>query len=146
MKLKRWKALMCLVLALAFLTGCTASTALPDGMEKAAVIAAGQEVLDHLLAGEYEEVAASFREDIREQEGKQITADVIKELMDQYTDPEEVGQFKKIGSKAASGAGDSETERHAIAEFHCEYTEEKVGFGIAFDPDMNLIGLSIAGV
>jgi len=146
MKLKRWKALLCLGLVLACLTGCTASAPLPEGMEKDAVIDAGEKVVDLLLAGEYEEVAASFREDIREQEGKQITAAVIKELMDQYTDPEKVGQFKKIGSKDASGAGDSAAERHAIAEIHCEYTEEKVGFGIAFDPDMNLIGLSIAGM
>ena len=36
-----------------------------------------------------------------------------------------------------------EVEPHAVAEFHCEYSKKKVGFGIAFDLEMNLIGLSV---
>lgn len=145
MKLRRWMALGCLILAMSLLlTGCTSSTPLPEGMDEETVIAAGQEVLDELLAGEYDKVQSRIREDVRNQQGKEITVDVIKQLVDEYIVPEELGEFKEISVSAAEGVNDPESEPHGVAVFHCEYEEEKVAFGFAFDLDMNLIGLSIA--
>ena len=145
MKLRRWMALGCLVLGLCMLlAGCTSSTPLPEGMDEETVIAAGQEVLDELLAGEYDKVQSRIREDIRNQQGKEITVDVIKQLVDEYIVPEELGEFEEVSSSAAEGVADPESEPHGVAVFHCEYKKEKVAFGFAFDVDMNLIGLSIA--
>lgn len=144
MKLKRWVALGCLTVALGMLlAGCAFSTELPEGMEEEAVIAAGQVVLDELMAEKYEEVAARFREDIRNQKDKEITGEVIKQLVVKHADPEEVGIFKKVSTTEAEGQYIPEVEPHAVAEFHCEYSKKKVGFGIAFDLEMNLIGLSV---
>lgn len=144
MKLKRWLTMACLGLAVVvLLTGCTAKP-LPKGMDEKAVIAAGQEVFDFLLAGEYEEVVNRLREDIRNQPGKEITPDIIRQLVDENLNPEEVGPFKEISSTATEGVNEEGTEPHGVAIFHCKFKEEKVGFGFAFDVDMNLIGLSIA--
>jgi len=138
-------ALGCLVLGISLmLTGCTGPAPLPEGMDEETVISVGQEVLDELLAGEYELILARIREDIRNQEGKQITADVIKQLADEYLVPEELGEFKEISDSVAEGVSTPDTEPHGVAVFHCKYEEEKVAFGFAFDTDMNLIGLSIA--
>lgn len=145
MKMKRVLCLGCLILAMSLLlTGCTAAAPLPAGMDEETVIAAGQEVMDELLAGEYELVLARIREDIRNQKDKEITVDVIKQLVDEHLVPEEVGKFVKVSESLAEGIGAPETEPHGVAVFHCKYEKEKVAFGFAFDLDMNLIGLSIA--
>ena len=144
MKLKRWLAVVCLGLAVSvLLTGCTGKP-LPKEMDEKTVIAAGQEILDLLLAEEYETIAARLREDIRNQPGKEITADIVRQLVDEKLNPEEVGPFKEVSSTATEGVNDSGIEPHGVAIFHCKFKEEKVGFGFAFDLDMNLIGLSIA--
>jgi len=145
MKLKRLLSLGCAVLSLSLLlTGCTGPAPLPEGMDEETVIAAGQEVLDELLAGEYELILARIREDIRNQEGKEITVDVIKQLADEYLVPDELGEFEEVSDSVAEGVSNPDAEPHGVAVFHCKYEEEKVAFGFAFDTDMNLIGLSIA--
>ena len=145
MKLKRVLSVVCLgVLLCMLLAGCTNKPApLPDGMDEAAVEAAGEQVVQLLLDEKYEEVAAMFREDIRTQPGKEITADVVKELVDSQILPEESGIFVKYIDTYAEGVNGA-AEPQGVAVVHAEYTKDKVGFGVAFDPDMNLIGLSIA--
>ena len=144
MKLKRWLTVACLGLAVSvLLTGCTGKP-LPKEMDEKTVIAAGQEIFDFLLAGDYEAIVARLREDIRNQPGKEITPDIVRQLVDEKLNPEEVGAFKKISSTATEGVNESGTEPHGVAIFHCEFKEEKVGFGFAFDLEMNLIGLSLA--
>ena len=146
MKLKRVLSVVCLgALLSALLTGCVTNkpVPLPEGMDEKTVVAAGEAVVELLLAEKYEEVAATFREDIRSQPGKEITADVVKELVEGQILPEESGIFDKIIDTYAEGV-DGAAEPQGVAVIHAEYTKDKVGFGIAFDPDMNLIGLSIA--
>lgn len=145
MTIKRWLSLTCAVLGLCvLLTGCEAAKPLPEGMDEQTVIAAGQEVMDLLLAGEYEQIVALLREDVRSQPGKEITPDIIRQLVDEHLDAEEVGAFEEVSDSVAEGVTEEGTEPHGVAVFHCEFEEEKVGFGFAFDLDMNLIGLSIA--
>ena len=107
------------------------------------MVAAGEEVFDLLLAEKYEEVAALFREDVRTTPGKEITADVVRELVEGQILPEESGIFDKVIDSYAEGTKGA-TEPQGVAVIHTQYTKDKVGFGFAFDPDMNLIGLSIA--
>lgn len=146
MKLKRVLSVVCLgVLLSVLLTGCMTNkpVPLPDGMDAEAVETAGNEVVELLLAEQYEEVAAMFREDIRTQPGKEITADVVKELVTGQILPEESGIFVKYIDTYAEGVNGA-AEPQGVAVVHAEYTKDKVGFGVSFDPDMNLIGLSIA--
>lgn len=146
MKLKRVLSVVCLgVLMGVLLTGCVTNTAvpLPEEMDEKTVVAEGEKVLELLLAEQYEEVAAMFREDIRTQPGKEITADVVKELVDSQILPEESGIFDKVIDSYAEGV-EGASEPHGVAVIHTQYTKDKVGFGIAFDLNMSLIGLSIA--
>ncbi len=145
MKLKRMLGIVCAgALLLAVLSGCSLSGTqpIPKGMDEKALLAAGEEVVELLLDGEYETVVSMIREDIRLAEGKEIKPEHIKELIDTHTDPEEVGTFVKIDDTAAMG--ETKPEPLGIALFKCEYTEKEVAFGIAYDPEMNLTGISIA--
>lgn len=126
--------LMVGVLALFLLTGCKGKL-LPEGMDEETLISAGQEVADLLMDGEYQQVYDRFREDIREN----LTVDNVKNLME--TGTEGAGDFKKVKDTLATGS--TEGEDHGIAVIYCEYTKENVRFRVAFDPDMNLIGLEI---
>ena len=122
------------VLALLLLSGCEGKP-LPDGMDEETLLSAGQEVAQQLMDEEYQAVYDRFREDIRET----LTVDNVKNLME--TGVEGAGDFKKVKDTLATGS--TEGEAHGIAVIYCEYTKENVRFRVAFDPDMNLIGLEI---
>ena len=122
------------VLTLFLLAGCEGKP-LPDGMDEETLLSAGQEVTDLLIEGDYQQVYDRFREDIRET----LTVDNVKNLME--TGVEGAGDFKKVKDTLATGS--TEGEEHGIAVIYCEYTKENVRFRVAFDPDMNLIGLEI---
>ena len=146
MKLKRVLSVACLgVLISVLLTGCVTNKAvpLPEEMDEDVVVAAGQDVLQLLLDEKYDEVAAMFREDIRTQPGKEITGEVIEQLLYQQILPEESGVFMEILESYGEGV-EGASEPHGVAVIHTQYSKDKVGFGIAFDLEMNLIGLSVA--
>ena len=145
MKLKRLLGVACAgVLLVAVLTGCNVSGTkpIPKGMDKEALLTAGEEVVNLLLNEEYEAVVELIREDIRFAEGKEIKPEHIEELVVTHADPEEVGTFVKIEDNTTMG--ETKPEPIGIAVFKCEYTEKEVAFGIAYDPEMNLTGISIA--
>ena len=104
------------MLLLLVLSGCKGNK-LPDGMDEDKVSSAGLAVMSQLTKGEYEEVYDALREDVREQ----TSADAIEEMMDTATEP------------------------HAIAVIGAKYDKKSVVFRIAFDTEMNLIGLDVRG-
>ena len=108
------------------LAGCSSqeeAEPLPQGMDTETVLTAGEAVLDQLLEGDYEAVYESFREDIR----ADLTA-------------QEAGDYQEL--KSAQVTGSTEGEEHGIAQLLCTFSQEKVSIRVAFDPDMELIGLS----
>ena len=141
MKMKRVLCLGCLILAMSLLlTGCVGTEPLPKGMDEETVIAAGQEVYDLVMAEQYETVAGMLREDIRMTPGKEIKAEHIKELVDQFLVPDEIGEFKKMSDTYTMG--NSDPEPHGIAVFEAKYSKKTVALCVAFDLEMNMIGLS----
>lgn len=122
------------VLCLLCLAGCEGKP-LPDGMDEETLLSSGQEVVDLLIGGEYQQVHDRFRSDI--QDG--LTVDNVKNLME--TETKDAGTFEKVKDTLATGS--TEGEPHGIAVIYCEYTEKNVRFRVAFDPDMALIGLEI---
>lgn len=122
------------LLALLLLAGCEGKP-LPDGMDEETLLTAGQEVVDLLMDGEYQQVHDRFRDDI--QAG--LTVDNVKNLME--TETKDAGTFEKVKDTLATGS--TEGEPHGIAVIYCEYSKEDVRFRVAFDPDMALIGLEI---
>ena len=127
--MKKLCMLTAAALALMLLAGCSAqeeeTEPLPESMDQETVLAAGEEILNQLLDGEYETVYEEFREDIR----ANLT--------------QEAGTYE--GIEKADTIGSTEGEEHGIARFLCNFSEEDVAINLAFDTDMELIGLS-AGV
>ena len=127
--------LLLLAMLLAFaLAGCRGNE-LPDGMDEDKVSSAGLAVMSQLTKGEYEEVYDALREDVREQ----TSADAIEEMMDTATEGR--GSFKKVKDSMVTGVTDAD-EPHVIG---AKYDKKSVVFRIAFDPEMNLIGLDVRG-
>ena len=128
--------LLAMLLALA-LSGCRGNE-LPDGMDEDKVSSAGLAVMSQLTKGEYEEVYDALREDVR----AQTSADDIESMMEHATEGR--GHFKKVKDSMVTGVTNTE-EVHGIAVIRAKYDKKSVIFRIAFDPEMNLIGLDVRG-
>ena len=75
-------------------------------------------------------------------EDKVTSADAIEEMMDTATEGR--GSFKKVKDSMVTGVTDAD-EPHAIAVIGAKYDKKSVVFRIAFDTEMNLIGLDVRG-
>ena len=125
------------ILLLLVLSGCKGNK-LPDGMDEDKVSRAGLSVMSQLTKGEYEEVYDALREDVR----AQTSADDIESMMEHATEGR--GHFKKVKDSMVTGVTNTE-EVHGIAVIRAKYDKKSVIFRIAFDPEMNLIGLDVRG-
>ena len=145
-KLKRILSTACLIAMLVgLLAGCGGINSydpLPSQMDEEKILTAGQEVYDLLMAGEYEAIVAMFREDIRSKEGAELKAEDIEKIVNDMANPDDVGTFESI--KETHTRGSSDPEKHGIVVIECTYSEKMVAVCVAFDLEMNLIGLSIA--
>ena len=137
---KLWK-LSALALGVLLLAGCASqeetTEPLPESMDQETVLSAGESILNELLAGQYQRVYDEFREDIKEN----LTPESVQDLVEPAF--QEAGDYQEI--KTADVIGSTEGEEHGIARFLCTFSEEEVAINVAFDPEMDLIGLS-AGV
>ena len=79
---------------------------------------------------------AQFRSDIREG----VTAEQIQTQVETAT--EKAGQYRKLDDTLVTGS--QEPEPHGIAVIYCKYTKDSVMFRVAFDPEMELIGLEVS--
>ena len=125
------------MLLLLVLSGCKGNK-LPDGMDEDEVARAGLAVMSQLTKGEYEAVYDAMREDVR----AQTSAEAIETMMERATEGR--GHFKKVKDSMVTGVTDAD-EPHAIAVIGAKYDKKSVVFRIAFDTEMNLIGLDVRG-
>lgn len=92
--MKKLCMLTAAALALMLLAGCSAqeeeTEPLPESMDQETVLAAGEEILNQLLDGEYETVYEEFREDIR----ANLTVESVQELIESET--QEAGTYEGI--------------------------------------------------
>lgn len=130
------KLLVSLLMCLLVLTGCAAQ-ALPEGMTEDEVIKAGQEIVNLLVAEEYEEVALRFREDV----AASVTAETVQKLMEDAT----LGLGIYDGRIDAMATGRTvDGVDYGEAVILCEYKKGDVLFRVAFDTDMTLVGMEIS--
>lgn len=128
----RWaSAILCLLL----LTGCRGS-ALPAGMEEETLLSAGREVLALLVDGQFEAVHDRLRADQREA----VPAEDIRELVDSALDG--AGAYREIEDAMTTGQS-SDGESYGVAVFYCAFADGEALIRLAFDPDMELIGISV---
>ena len=136
--MKKIMVLGCAVLLILGLAGCS-SVPLPAGMDEAEVLEQGEQILGLLLDEDWEAVAGRFREDVRES----ISAADVEELVESAA--QEAGVYQSIQERMTNGQ-DSDGEQYGVAGFLCQYSEEKLLFRMAFDLNMELIGISIQKV
>ena len=132
---KRLSVLAALLLVVC-LAGCAKGKALPEGMEEERVLLAGKEIVALLIDGDYVAVHERLREDVREG----TTPEKIEALMHSAT--EKLGESKKISDTLVTGVTGGENP-HGIAVIYYDYEKKAAVFRIAFDPQMELIGLEI---
>ena len=123
--------LVCLLL----LTGCKGRP-LPEGMDEAALLSKGQEVLLSLVGGDYEAVYGALRQDVAEG----TSPEAIQTLALRQLDG--AGVYKQIESRMATGQS-SNGEDYGVAVLYCQFSKDDVLVRLAFDPDLALIGLEI---
>ena len=128
-------SLAALVMALLLLAGCQGNP-LPDGMDEAALLEAGRDVVLLLVSGDYESVRAALRPDVAET----VAVEDIQSLVLQQTDG--AGVYKQIDSSMVTGQS-SDGEDYGVGVYYCQYAKKKVLFRIAFDADMQLIGMEV---
>ena len=126
--MKRIGTFSVLALSLLLLAGCSSqeenTEPLPESMDQETVLSAGENILDQLLAGEYETVYEEFREDIR----GDLTPESVQDLVEPAF--QEAGDYQEI--KNADVIGSTEGEEHGIARFLCTFSEEEVAINVAF--------------
>lgn len=136
--MKKILSLGCAFVMLFALTACSAAP-LPEGMDEQEVLEQGEEILGLLLDEKWAEVAERFREDVQES----ISAEDVQKLVEDAT--KEAGAYQSIQERMTNGQ-DSDGEQYGVAGFLCKYSDKKILFRMAFDLEMQLIGISIQEV
>lgn len=134
---KKLTALLALALSLAMMSGCSGARKLPEGMEEETVSQAAQAIVAQLLAGEYDAVAASFRDDLEQE--LSITGQTVADLM---ATVEDAGAYVSTDEILVLG-GESKNfdEPYAAVAVYCEHEESDVIYELSLDMNLELIGL-----
>ena len=105
-------------------------------VEEEPLLTAGREVLLLVVNGDYEAVHERLRADQQEA----VTVEDIQSMALSALDG--AGDYVEIQDSMVTGQS-SDGESYGVAVFYCGYTDADVIFRLAFDPDMELIGISM---
>lgn len=129
------KIMVPLLLCLLVLSGCGGNP-LPAGMDEEEVIQAGIEVVKAAGEGDYDTIYNQFRTDV--QEG--MTQKTIRDVVEDNTAG--CGYYIQVEDTMATGQ-ESDGESYGVAVLYAKYSKGEVLYRVAFDVEMNLIGLSV---
>ena len=137
---KRILTLLCILCTALVLCACTVTgNPLPDGMDETALLAAGEEIIADLNAGNWQEIFDQLREDAQTSTGSPAAIQAHMESV-----LAKVGPFEKLKDTMVTGQTVKETgEKYATAVFYCEHDKNQAMYRIAFSTDMELIGLQV---
>ena len=132
--------LLCILCTALLLCACTVKgNPLPEGMDEAAVLAAGEEIVHDLNDGNWQEIYDQLREDAQTSTGSPAAIQAHMESV-----LAKVGPFETLKDSMATGQKVKETgEQYATAVFYCQHDKNQAMYRIAFSTDMELIGLQI---
>ena len=134
---KKFAALLAFALSLTMMSGCSAARKLPEGMDEETVSQAAQAIVAQLLAGEYDTVAALFRDDLEQE--LNITGQTVADMMATVS---EVGAY--VGTDeilVLGGKSKGFDEPYAAVAVYCAYENEDVIYELSLDMNLELIGL-----
>lgn len=138
---KRILILFAALCAAVLLCSCgeTKGNPIPTGMDEAAVLAAGEEIVAELNAGSWQDIYDLLRDDAK---ASTASPDAIRSHMEAVL--EKVGPFEKIEDSMVTGQTIKNTgEQYATAVFYCEHEKNQALYRIAFSTDMELMGLQV---
>ena len=111
---------------------------LPEGMDEASVLAAGEEIVTQLNEEQWQAVYDRLREDVKASTTPEAIQSHIESVL------EEVGPFESTKDTMTTGQTVKETgEKYGTAVFYCQHEKDQAMYRIAFSTDMELIGLQI---
>ena len=137
---KRIPTLLCILCTALALCSCTVTgNPIPEGMDEAAVLAAGEEIISDLNEGNWEEIFDQLREDAQASTGSPAAIQAHMESV-----LAKVGPFEKLKDTMVTGQKVKDTgEQYATAVFYCQHDKNQAMYRIAFSADMELIGLQV---
>ena len=136
---KKLSAVLALALCLSMsLSGCSKAKPLPEGMDQETVGNAAKEVVSQLIAGEYQTVADTFRDDMQEEYS--VTAQTIADVMATVADAGAYVRTEEV--LVLGGKSDAFDEPYAAVAVYCEYENKDIVYEMSFDLDLELIGLA----
>ena len=112
---------------------------IPEGMDEAALLAAGEEIVHDLNDGNWQEIFDQLREDAQASTGSPAAIQAHMESV-----LAKVGPFETLKDTMVTGQKVKETgEQYATAVFYCQHDKNQAMYRIAFSSDMELIGLQV---
>ncbi len=130
-----------LILSIGLLSGCSnQGNPLPEGMDEETVLAEGRKVVALLVDGDYQSVVDQLRPDV----AATVTAEQVEGAM---AEAKKAGEYVMESDCITTGQTIKETgEKYGEAVIMAKHEKKIVRYRIAFDPEMNLIGLEIRKV
>lgn len=122
--------------SLALLTGCQGSP-LPDGMDEDTLLTQGREIVQELNDGDYSAVYDRLRDSSKEATTQADVEDYMSSVLDK------AGPYQKETGSLATGQTLDGGEKYGTAVFYCKHKKDDVLYRIAFDTDMELMGMEI---
>ena len=111
---------------------------LPEGMDEASVLAAGEEIVTQLNDAQWQAVYDQLREDVKTSTTPEDIQAHIESVLDK------IGPYKSLKDTMTTGQTVKETgEKYGTAVFYCQHEKDQAMYRIAFSTDMELIGLQI---
>ena len=137
---KRILTLLCILCTALALCSCTVTgNPIPEGMDEAAVLAAGEEIISDLNERNWQEIFDQRREDAQAATGSPAAIQAHMESV-----LAKVGPFEKLKDSMVTGQKLNDTgEQYPTAEFYCPHDKNQAMYRIAFSADMELIGLQV---
>ena len=137
---KRILTLLCILCTALALCSCTVTgNPIPEGMDEAAVLAAGVEIISDLNEGNWQEIFDQLREHAQASTGSPAAIQAHMESV-----LAKVGPFEKLKDTMVTGQKVKDTgEQYATAVFYCQHDKNQAMYRIAFSADMELIGLQV---
>lgn len=120
--------------------GCRVSgRPLPEGMEEAAVLDAGREIVALLNEGDFREVYDRLRADAKEGASLEDFQAAVEKNLDK------AGPYKSETEAMATGQTIKATgEEYATAVLYCKHEKKSVLYRAAYSADMELMGVEVA--
>ena len=129
---------LALLLPILLLSGCTSANPLPETMDQDQISAVAQQIVNELIAGEYQTVADRFRADMKQ--AYSVDSETVKSMMGTVI---EAGPYVATERVLVLG-GEKKilNEDYATALVYCKHEEKAIVYEMSLDMNLELLGLA----